>query len=74
MRTCALRVTVGLYPSGEWHVTLIEDSYLRGVLVNSELLVGPMYCRWDQVEDQVQTMLGRLKERELARMELAATG
>lgn len=74
MRTSALRVTAGLYPDGEWHVTLIEDSYLRGVLINSELLIGPMRCPWDDVEDQVLAMLRRLKERELSRITLAATG
>ena len=37
MRTQALRVTVGAYSSGSWHVAIIIDHYDRCVLVNSEL-------------------------------------
>lgn len=37
MRTQALRVTVGAYSDGTWHVAMITDYYERGVLVHSEL-------------------------------------
>lgn len=37
MRTSALRVSVGAYSSGVWHVALIIDHYERGVLINSEI-------------------------------------
>lgn len=74
MRTQALRVTVGAYENSEWHVTLIQDTYTRGVLVNSELLVGPIYCARHQVERAVLQQLRMLMAREDARLALPATG
>jgi len=72
MRTQALLVTVGVYEGGDWHVTFIEDTYLRGVLINSELLVGPLYCRWQDVEEVTHKQLRLLRARELARIGLPA--
>jgi len=74
MRTQALRITVGMYDNGDWHVTYIEDTYIRGVLVNSELLVGPIYCRWQDVEEVTRRQLRLLHSRELARLGVPAVG
>ena len=72
MRTQALRVTIGAYEDREWHVTLIQDTYLRGVLQNSELLVGPIYCHRSEIYWIVAKQIDRLVEMEQARLEQAA--
>lgn len=74
MRTSALRVTAGVYEHGGWHVTFIEDTYERGVLKNSELVVGPLYCGWSDVERVMQQQLRLLRARELARISVPAAG
>jgi len=38
MRTRTLRVTVGAYSDGTWHVALTTDEYERGVLRDSQLI------------------------------------
>ena len=68
MRTQALRVTVGLYSDGEAHVTLIQDSYERGVLKNSELLLGPVWCSPDRVREVVARQVDYLLALEEARV------
>lgn len=74
MRTQALRVTVGAYQDGDWHVSLIEDTYERGVLKNSELLYGPIYCTERQVHWQVDRAVTRLIRIERERVRSAAAG
>lgn len=39
MRTSALRLSVGAYSDGTWHVSTVVDHYERGVLVHSEVEV-----------------------------------
>lgn len=67
MRTQALRVTVGAYQTGGWHVTLIKDTYERGVLKNSELVWGPLYCGEDRLRGLVLEAVDHLIETERAR-------
>jgi hypothetical protein len=68
MRTRALRVTVGVYETAMWHVSIIQDVYDRGVLVDSVMWWGPMYCGWDRVQSLVQEALEHLKGLETARL------
>jgi hypothetical protein len=74
MRTQALRVTAGVYENGDWHVTLIRDIYTRGVLINSELLVGPIYCHWNRVEAETLRCLDLLRDFELEHLDVTAAG
>jgi hypothetical protein len=67
MRTRALRVTVGAYENHLWHVTLVADSYERGVLVNSELLTA-MHAPDHLVELEVVRALHRLMDIEAERL------
>jgi hypothetical protein len=68
MRTQALRVSVGAYSSGSWHVATIIDYYERGVLVNSEIETlshptGEAEMRWN-----VKLALDEIVKREKARI------
>jgi hypothetical protein len=74
MRTSALRVTIGAYSDTTWHVSIIQDIYQRGVLVDSVMWWGPMYCGWDRVVGLVEEAALRLRELELERLKLPATG
>lgn len=74
MRTQALRVTVGAYQTGGFHVTLIKDTYERGVLRNSELVWGPLYCGEDRIQGLVAEAVDHLVETERARVEVPAAG
>jgi hypothetical protein len=67
MRTRALRVTVGAYENHLWHVTLVADSYERGVLVNSELLTA-MHAPDHLVELEMVKALHRLFDIEAERL------
>jgi hypothetical protein len=74
MRTSALRVTIGAYSDTQWHVSIIRDIYERGVIVDSIMWWGPMYCGWDRVVGLMEEAALHLRELELDRMRLAATG
>ena len=72
MRTSALRVTVGAYSDGSWHVAQISDHYERGVLVNSTIESLSHPETWAQVKWNVMQALEDMRHRELER--LAAEG
>jgi hypothetical protein len=74
MRTRALRVTVGVYESAMWHVSIIQDVYERGVLVDSVMWWGPMYCGRDRVLALVQEATRRLMEMDELRVLAEARG
>jgi hypothetical protein len=74
MRTQALRVSIGAYSTGAWHVAIIEDHYERGVLINSsiESLSHPeteQQLRWN-----VSVALDKVIALEKERLALPATG
>lgn len=73
MRTQALRVTVGAYSSGEWHVGIIIDTYDRGILVNSELDEISHYKFRDEVREAVRRALDRCMQMESERIAREAT-
>jgi hypothetical protein len=74
MRTSALRVTIGAYSDTTWHVSIIQDLYERGVLVDSVMWWGPMYCEWDRLVRLMVDAALRVREIELDRLRLAPTG
>lgn len=67
MRTQALRVSVGAYSDGSWHVAQIIDYYERGVLVNSAIESLHHADSWGAVRAEVDRALERLRELELQR-------
>lgn len=69
MRTQALRVTVGAYSDGAWHVSVIRDIYERGVLVNSQLELGPLHCDAQQLRWKVRGAVDHLMALEEERLE-----
>jgi hypothetical protein len=72
VKTRALRVTVGCYERGGWHVSIIRDVYDRGVLQDSELVIGPIYCTKEQVQGVVDVQLQTLMAWEESRAARAA--
>jgi len=72
MRTQALRVTIGAYSDTTWHVSIIKDTYERGVIVDSTMWWGPMYCGWDWVMGLVEEAALHLRELELDRLRVPA--
>lgn len=69
MRTSALRVTVGAYSDGSWHVAQISDHYERGVLINSTIESLSHPETWEQVKWNVMQALERVRRLELERLE-----
>lgn len=70
MRTRALRVTVGAYDKDAWHTSIVQDTYDRGVLINSECLD----MRWGtlaSVRSHVQRALDVLITDEIERVQTA---
>lgn len=67
MRTSSLRVTVGAYSDGSWHVAQIHDHYERGVLVNSTIESLRHPDSFDGVRTMVLEELAQIYELELAR-------
>lgn len=74
MRTSALRVSVGAYSDGTWHVAQIADHYERGVLVNSEIESLSHPETWEQVQWNVRMALDRMRRREQERMATEGAG
>ena len=74
MRTRALRVTIGAYEAGDWHVAAIEDIYDRGVHVDSVMIQGPVYCSSARLLGVVQDLTVELMKHEAARVAEAAGG
>lgn len=74
MRTQALRLTIGAYSDGTWHVATIADHYERGVLVHSEIEDLSHPENTQQLEWNVKLALRRLvvREAERVRTETAA--
>lgn len=68
MRTSALRVSVGAYSDGSWHVALISDNYERGVLVNSTIESLSHPETWAQVKWNVMQDLERIRYLEMERL------
>jgi hypothetical protein len=60
----ALHVTVGHYPSGSWHVALVETEYRRGIPRDRELVVDVISSE-QEVFRTVQRALLELMRREL---------
>lgn len=60
----ALHVTVGAYPSGPWHVAIVETEYRRGIPRDHDLVVDVLVGE-DQVHAAVHRALQALMRREL---------
>lgn len=71
VKTQALRVTVGAYTPDHWHVTLVMDTYERGVLKNSDLLEA-LWGTDQTVSEHMMQALGYLIQMEHERLEKTA--
>lgn len=60
----SLHVTVGHYPSGSWHVALVETEYRRGIPRDRDLVVD-VVTNEEEVHQLVHRALDVLMRREL---------
>lgn len=74
MRTQALRVSIGAYSSGRWHVAIIEDHYERGVLINSSIESLSHPETEEELRWNIGLALDKVIELERARLSVPAAG
>lgn len=72
MRTQTLRLTVGSYSDGHWHVATIADFYERGILMHSEILSLAHANTEEQMRRLVDQAVDRIVASERGRTEKAA--
>lgn len=72
MRTQALRVSVGAYSDGTWHVATIVDYYERGVLINSQVDTIRHFATMREVRAAVELELDAIERLERDRVMSAA--
>ena len=68
MRTQAIRLSIGAYRDGCWHVAVVEDHYDRGVLIDSTLESLSHPTTEAQLRQQVARALDRIIDRERERV------
>lgn len=68
----ALHVTVGRYPTGSWHIAVVETEYRRGIPRDRELLVD-VVANEEDVQRYVARCLRMLMEREIDAREAERT-
>ena len=67
MKTQALRITIGAYAEDQWHVAIVADTYVHGVMADSEL-VTIRWCTGADVSRLVIRALDQLEASELQRL------